>query len=70
MMQIISIIAAAAALYGTHLNANQNRKGFYFWLATNAFFSVQSAVAGLPAQSILFLAYFFLAIRGLKKWEK
>lgn len=69
MMQYISLIAVAVALYGTYLNAQQKRSGFYFWLVTNAFFSAESFCAGLPAQGLLFLAYFVLAIKGLRTWK-
>lgn len=70
MFEAASTIMAFVALYGTYLNANQKKKCFYFWLVTNAFFSLESASAGLYAQSLLFMAYFFLAIKGIYTWKE
>lgn len=58
------------ALYGTIMNAEQNKWGFVFWLITNAYWAFTDFKAGLWAQGCLFVAYFLLAIRGLWVWGK
>ena len=63
---IVSIIALA----GTVLNSNRNKYGFLIWIFTNLFWLVVDFRAGLYAQSALYGAYVFLAIRGLLTWTK
>ena len=70
ILNFLSVVAVLLALFGTYLNANKKRSGFYFWIGTNAFFCLHSAAASLWAQSVLFLAYFFLAIKGLYTWKE
>lgn len=62
-------IVTAIALYGTILNANKERKGFYYWIFSNFCFCLLNLKAGHVAQSFLFAAYLFLAVKGLVKWK-
>jgi nicotinamide mononucleotide transporter len=68
-MQTISWILTACALYGTWLNANQSKNGFWWWLITDILFSMQFVSEGLYAQAFLFFVYSILAVRGLVKWK-
>lgn len=69
MDKSIAWIVTALALYGTWLNAQQDRKGFYFWLVSNACFCFLNLRSGQYAQAFLFASYFLLAIKGLEDWE-
>lgn len=69
MDECISWAVTAVALYGTWLNANNDRNGFFFWLFSNFFFFVISLKNGHFAMAFLFMAYFVLAIKGLKTWK-
>jgi hypothetical protein len=69
MMKIISWLLTGCALYGTWLNANQKRNGFWWWLVTDILFSMQFVYLGLYAQASLFFVYSILAVKGLKKWK-
>ena len=68
-MFISSWIFVCIALYGTYLNAEQDRRGFYLWLVSNLGFAFINAQNGMYAQSFLFSTYAALAIRGLIKWK-
>lgn len=68
-MCFLSWFMTAIALCGTFLNANQNRAGFYFWLASNLFFCLYNGFIEQYALSVLFGVYFLLAIQGLRKWK-
>jgi nicotinamide riboside transporter PnuC len=67
-MQIIAWILTIAALYGTWLNSNQDRRGFYYWFVTDVAFAVLFIIDDMYAQATLFAIYAYLANRGLKKW--
>lgn len=68
-MASISWVFMVIALYGTYLNSNQNKKGFYFWIVSNIFFSLLNFFNGQYALCLLFFIYFVLAVRGLEKWK-
>jgi hypothetical protein len=69
MIESISWIFTLVALYGTYLNTNSDRRGFYFWLTSNIFFSTVNFATGHLAQGFLFGVYTILAIIGLQKWK-
>ena len=69
-IETVTWIVSVVALIGTILNAQRNRFGFYAWLFTNAFWTVYDFKIGAYAQSVLFFAYFLLAIKGLITWKK
>ena len=66
----LSGVMSAIALCGTFLNAERNKVGFVFWLISNLYFSIRFYVIGEYAQSVLFLVYFILAIKGIFVWTK
>lgn len=68
-MFISSWIFVCIALYGTYLNAEQDRRGFYLWIVSNIAFALINAHSGMYAQSFLFSMYAALAIRGLIVWK-
>lgn len=65
----ISWILVAIALYGTYLNSEQDRRGFYFWIFSNIGFMMVNLANGQLPQAVLFAAYAILAIRGLWCWR-
>lgn len=69
-MFITSWIFVLCALYGTYLNSEQDRDGFYFWIVSNIAFTVINLETGMYAQAALFTVYTVLAVRGLMRWEK
>lgn len=69
MTENISWGFALIALYGTYLNVNQDKRGFYFWLVSNLAFATINFLNGSMAQGFLFGIYFILSIIGLKNWE-
>lgn len=69
-MFILTWLLAILALWGTWLNANQQREGFFFWIVTNVAFSIINFMIGQYAISFLFLVYTILAIKGLTTWKK
>lgn len=52
------------------MNAERNKWGFAFWLISNLYMSIRFFVIGEYFQSMLFFAYFILAIRGIFAWTK
>ena len=66
----LSVAMSAIALAGTVMNAERNKWGFACWLISNLYMSINFFVLGAYAQSILFLIYFLLAIRGVFSWTK
>jgi nicotinamide riboside transporter PnuC len=68
-MYITSWIFVVIALYGTYLNSNQDKRGFYFWTVSNIAFSLINLENGQLAQSVLFFVYTILAVRGLLMWK-
>jgi len=58
------------AIFGTYLNARQNRTGFVIWAITNGIFVVYNLYLGVYPQALLFTVYFGLAIFGWISWGK
>lgn len=67
---VLSWIMSGCALIGTLMNAERNKWGFIFWLVSNLYMCIRFFVIGEYAQSLLFLIYFLLAIRGIISWTK
>lgn len=65
---MISWLFTAIALIGTYFNAQMEKKGFYFWLMSNAYFSYINFINEEYAIATLFAVYFILAIEGIRKW--
>ena len=70
MLEAFSWMIALIALYGTYLNANQKREGFYYWLVSNSAFALINFSDGKLAQGSLFFVYTILAVVGIKNWKK
>lgn len=68
MLDAISWCLTFAALYGTWLNANKNREGFYYWLIADIGFCAIFIANHMWPQAFLFAVYTWLAVRGLQKW--
>jgi nicotinamide riboside transporter PnuC len=68
-MTFLSWILTAIALYGTWLNSNLEREGFYFWLISNAGFVVTNIYSEQYALSFLFSVNALLALRGIRNWD-
>lgn len=66
----MSWLMSAVALFGTVLNAERNIYGFLFWLVSNLYMTIRFAYIGEYAQSVLFLIYFMLALRGISAWKR
>ena len=67
---LLSILVSAVAFAGTVMNAERNKWGFGFWLVSNLYFCIRFFTIGEYAQSVLFFAYFLLAVRGVFAWTK
>lgn len=67
---LLSGVMSAVALAGTLMNAERNKWGFAFWLISNLYMSIRFFNIGEYAQSVLFLIYFLLAIRGVFSWTR
>lgn len=70
MWTTLSWVMTAIAFTGTLINAEKNKLGFVFWLVSNLYFCIRFFYIGEYAQSMLFFAYFILAIRGIISWTK
>lgn len=68
-MYLSSWIFVCIALYGTYLNSNQDKRGFYFWILSNLAFTIININNEMWSQAFLFLIYTILAVRGLVKWR-
>ena len=66
----LSGVMSLIALAGTIMNAERNKWGFAFWLISNLYMTVRFFIIGEYAQSVLFFAYFILAIKGVFVWTK
>ena len=69
MLQIISWLLTAIALYGTWLNAKLDRRGFWWWIVSDLGLAAIFVHEGMYAQASLFAIYTILAIMGLVKWK-
>jgi hypothetical protein len=69
MTEYFTWVVAAAALLGTWLNVQRDRRCFFIWIGTNGFWAGYDAWHGLYSQAVLFAVYFVMAIAGLIKWE-
>ena len=69
MTEFISWIAVAIALYGTYLNANMYKRGFYFWLVSNSILCTINLYNGSIAQGCLFGIYIVMAMIGIRNWK-
>ena len=67
---LLSGLMSLIAFIGTIMNAERNKWGFAFWLISNLYMSIRFFVIGEYFQSLLFFAYFILAIRGIFSWAK
>lgn len=70
MMTLLTWMLTGIALYGTWLNANKAREGFYWWCASNFGFAIVNFVIGQYALTVLFSMYLLMAIQGLRQWKK
>jgi len=69
MIGNISWLIAMVALYGTYLNVNQDKRGFYYWLVSNSAFCAINFYTGMWAQGTLFGVYTILAMMGIRNWK-
>jgi nicotinamide mononucleotide transporter PnuC len=69
-IDILSWIMAVVALTGTYLNTKKDIKGFYFWLFSNAVFTLICFGQKFYPQAFLFLVYTVLSIKGIFEWSK
>lgn len=69
MIEQVSWFFAVIALYGTYLNVNQNKNGFYYWLISNSAFASINFYNGMWAQGFLFGIYTILAMIGIRNWK-
>lgn len=70
MLEIASYLMTVLALVGAYLNSRAIKLGFLIWLFTNAYFAVYNFYFGQSAQCVLFLAYFFISLNGLRHQSK
>ena len=62
-------ILTILSIIGVVLNVQKNRLCFLIWMLTNGGWAAIDFKHGLPAQGILFLAYFILAAWGWFNWS-
>jgi hypothetical protein len=68
-MTLLAWICVLLGLYGTWLNAEQNRNGFIFWIVANIGLSIVNIYNGMYPQAVLFYIYTIFAVRGLFLWK-
>lgn len=56
------------ALLGVWLNIHKHVACFWIWAFTNLAWAVVDCNAGIQAQTVLHLAYFVLALYGIRAW--
>ena len=66
----LSGVMSVIALAGTFMNAERNKWGFVFWIVSNTYMCITLFIMGSYPESLLFFAYFILAIRGIFAWTK
>ena len=64
MMWILTVIS----LVGVILNIQKKRSCFLFWMFSNALWAAIDFYSDLPAQGVLFVCYFCLAVWGYISW--
>lgn len=57
------------SLIGTILVTNRHRRGFLFWIGTNAAWVAYDIHKGAFPQAALMAVYFGLAVYGFYKWR-
>ena len=70
MIEIISAIAAAAAVMGVWLNNHQRRHCFVLWMASNGVSVAIHISAGLWTMAGRDVLFFLAAIHGWKIWSR
>jgi nicotinamide riboside transporter PnuC len=70
MIDALSWVCSGIALYGTWLNANARRDGFYWWVTADIGMTALFISLHLWAQATLFAIYTWLAFKGLREWKK
>lgn len=66
---MISWVFTFIALYGTWLNAQQDKRCFWYWIASNAGFVAINWDLGQYSLVALFSAYLVMAIKGIMTWD-
>lgn len=70
LIELVSYVVTALAIYGVWLNNRKLKSCFYFWLITNSVTAAIHVYSGLYGLAIRDIVFFILAIEGLKKWSK
>lgn len=68
-MYILTWLFTFVAIYGTWLNANAKKEGFYWWLVSNSGFAIINCLSGQYALCLLFSTYLFITIKGIRTWK-
>jgi nicotinamide riboside transporter PnuC len=69
-MPDITWLFTIMALYGTWLNAQGRRDGFWWWIVSDVAIALTNFQLGQYALGTLFSIYTILAIKGLNTWKK
>jgi nicotinamide riboside transporter PnuC len=70
LLDVIQILSVILGLTGNVLVNRRNSNGFKFWIISNCLAIGVMAMAHLWWMMIMFVAYLFLAVDGLRKWRK
>ena len=62
---LLTVIAITGAIY----NSQGERKGFWFWVASNSGFCAYNACIGEIAMAVLFAFYLIISLNGLRNWN-
>lgn len=65
-MEALLFVVTILALIGAYLNSTGVVYGFHLWLFTNAVFAHHNFMIAEYSQMSLFLAYFLIALNGIK----
>jgi membrane protein implicated in regulation of membrane protease activity len=68
-MNIMLWLLTVLSLIGVVLNIKKKKVCFVIWGITNLAWAIIDFRADIPAQGVLFLIYFCLAIWGLVEWR-
>jgi len=69
-IRVMTWFLTALSIVGVILNVKHDRRGFLFWMITNAAWVIVDFRHGLYAQAFLFVVYFFLSLWGWLAWKK
>lgn len=70
LIKIISWAAVPFSILGNEFIVRKHWLGWLFWLISNVLWIAVNLALGLYPQAVVFAAYFYYTVRGIRKWRR